>query len=68
MSQFTTARTVDASAWDAFVSSRSAGHFMQSHAWGEFQRELGWDVTYCTVGDAASPIGAAPHLPKCQAR
>jgi lipid II:glycine glycyltransferase (peptidoglycan interpeptide bridge formation enzyme) len=56
---FEAGASADAASWDAFVSSRAAGHFMQSYAWGEFQRELGWDTHYCTLREGAEPRAAA---------
>lgn len=32
--------------WDNFVVASPYGHFMQSHAWGVLQRELGWKPFY----------------------
>jgi len=52
---------VDASTWDSFVSSRAAGHFMQSSAWGDFQRHLGWEPRYGILKDG-NQIKAAAML------
>lgn len=49
----------DRQSWDDFVSTHPAANFMQSHAWGEFQRRMGWDVHHCTLGGASQPRAAA---------
>jgi lipid II:glycine glycyltransferase (peptidoglycan interpeptide bridge formation enzyme) len=56
---FDAASTYDARAWDEFVSSQSAGHFMQCYAWGDFQRQLGWKPHYCVLKDQDGIRGAA---------
>lgn len=56
---FNVAARPDAAAWDEFVSSRQAGHFMQSSAWGDFQRELGWETHFCTLRDDSGMRAAA---------
>lgn len=45
----TVERGHDRASWDAFVSAHPSGHFMQSHAWGELQRHLGWDPHYAVL-------------------
>ena len=52
----------DRSAWDGFVSSLPAGHFMQSYAWGDFQRQLGWEPRYCLLRDGGDIRAAAMVL------
>ena len=59
---FDAASTYDARAWDEFVSSQAAGHFMQSYAWGDFQRQLGWEVHYCVLRDEAGIRGSQSAL------
>ena len=46
----------DPLAWDGFVSSHAAGHYMQSYAWGDFQRQLGWEPRYCLLKEGAVRI------------
>ncbi|MGE3595689.1 MAG: lipid II:glycine glycyltransferase FemX [Dehalococcoidia bacterium] len=52
-------RDTDAGPWDRFVSSQPTGHFMQSYAWGAFQRELGWEPRYCKLEDESGIRAAA---------
>lgn len=52
----------DRAAWDAFVSTQHAGHFMQSHAWGDFQRHLGWEPRYALLSDTGGIRSAAMLL------
>lgn len=49
----------DQRAWDAFVAAQPSGHFMQSYAWGAFQREFGWTPRYCTLEEGGEVKAAA---------
>lgn len=44
----------DPGLWDEFVASQEMGHYMQSYAWGQFQRSAGWTVNYCVVHDGGA--------------
>jgi lipid II:glycine glycyltransferase (peptidoglycan interpeptide bridge formation enzyme) len=57
--QLTVESSCDANTWDAFVSGQPSGHFMQSHAWGQFRRAHGWEPHYCQVRDAGRLRAAA---------
>jgi lipid II:glycine glycyltransferase (peptidoglycan interpeptide bridge formation enzyme) len=48
----------DPQTWDGFVVSREAGHFMQSYAWGAFQREMGWEPRYCVLKEDSRILAA----------
>lgn len=65
--------TLPAAQWDDWVTrSPGGGHILQSHAWGECKRGLGWqplrlvmyDDTQATLPDGASliPLGTAQVL------
>lgn len=51
----------DSAPWDAFVRSSPTGSFLQSWAWGEFQRAAGFTVTRLAVsgpGDTSAGVSA----------
>lgn len=57
--RFEVASSYDPTEWDQFVSAQSAGHFMQSYAWGQFRRKLGWEPRYCVLKDGSAIRAAA---------
>ena len=56
---FLAAANTEPTSWDRFVASQLSGHFFQSHAWGQFQRRLGWEPRYCTLSDSSGLRAAA---------
>ncbi len=45
--------------WDDYVCSSPFGHYMQSHAWGELQRDHGWTPHYLEFHDNEGLKGTA---------
>jgi peptidoglycan pentaglycine glycine transferase (the first glycine) len=62
--------------WDSFVAGHQAGHFLQSHPWGQLKSEFGWRADRVAllesdqiVGGALlllrpSPIGSVAYIPR----
>ena len=49
----------DPAIWDGFVAGHPSGNYMQSHAWGDFQRQSGWEPRYCLVKEGGEIRAAA---------
>ncbi len=53
------AHATDHDWWDEFIVTVDGGSFLQSWAWGEFQRELGWQYWRLLAEDGDKIIGVA---------